>query len=222
MGADMRWVAAVLIGWSLSVTAWAGASEGGDPFAACTDAGGRIVAVREDPSARKIFETRVVDGEPVIVHNPKRLPELWPKARLFFFAHECARIQAGFLPPTPRTLTQDRLIDCDALEWLARGGWVQGDDVPLIEQAIGALSRAQWRQVPGEPRRVELAACYQRFIESMAEEAEGKRRDWSRCVEVCGEQMVGCRAAGGRVGEISVDCMRVYLICVDICNRRYR
>jgi hypothetical protein len=190
-------------------------------YTGCTDAQGQAVAVREDPKARRVFEVRLVEGVPVIVHNPTLLPDLWPVARLFLFAHACVRIQAGYLPPAPQTVAQDRSLDCQAVEWLVRNGRVRADDIGLIEKALNGLRRSDWRYVAEEPRRVEVAACYRRIVESLAKNAEGTKRDWSRCVEVCGDQMVDCRAAGGRVGETTVDCMQVYLICVDICNRRY-
>lgn len=190
-------------------------------YTGCTDAQGQAVAVREDPKARRVFEVRLVEGVPVIVHNPTLLPDLWPVARRFLFAHACVRIQAGYLPPAPQTVAQDRSLDCQAVEWLVRNGRVRADDIGLIETALNGLRRRDWRYVAEGPRRVEVAACYRRIVESLARNAEGTKRDWSRCVEVCGEQMVDCRATGGRVGETTVDCMQVYLICVDICNRRY-
>ncbi|MBI5781587.1 MAG: hypothetical protein HZA65_07980 [Rhodocyclales bacterium] len=190
-------------------------------YTGCTDAKGQAVAVREDPKARRVFEVRLVEGVPVIVHNPTLLPDLWPVARRFLFAHACVRIQAGYLPPAPQTVAQDRSLDCQAVEWLVRNGRVRADDIGLIETALNGLRRRDWRYVAEGPRRVEVAACYQRIVESLARNAEGTKRDWSRCVEVCGEQMVDCRATGGRVGETTVDCMQVYLICIDICNRRY-
>lgn len=190
-------------------------------YTGCTDAQGQAVAVREDPKARRVFEVRLVEGVLVIVHNPTLLPDLWPVARRFLFAHACVRIQAGYLPPAPQTVAQDRSLDCQAVEWLVRNGRVRADDIGLIETALNGLRRRDWRYVAEGPRRVEVAACYRRIVESLARNAEGTKRDWSRCVEVCGEQMVDCRATGGRVGETTVDCMQVYLICVDICNRRY-
>lgn len=217
MRVTWRWAVAAVFLWA----ALAGQGARAQEYTGCTDAKGQAVAVLEDSKARRVFETRLVGGVPVIVHNPQLLPDLWPAARLFLFAHECARIQAGYLPPAPQTVAQDRSLDCQAVEWLVRNGRVRADDIGLIEKALNGLRRSDWRYVAEEPRRVEVAACYRRIVESLAKKAEGTKRDWSRCVEVCGDQMVDCRAAGGRVGETTVDCMQVYLICVDICNRRY-
>ena len=169
MRVTWRWAVAAVFLW----VALAGQGARAQEYTGCTDAKGQAVAVLEDPKARRVFETRLVGGVPVIVHNPQLLPDLWPAARLFLFAHECARIQAGYLPPAPQTVAQDRSLDCQAVEWLVRNGRVRADDIGLIEKALNGLRRSDWRYVAEEPRRVEVAACYRRIVESLAKNAEG-------------------------------------------------
>jgi len=194
MRVTWRWAVAAVFLWA----ALAGQGARAQEYTGCTDAKGQAVAVLEDPKARRVFETRLVGGVPVIVHNPQLLPDLWPAARLFLFAHECARIQAGYLPPAPQTVAQDRSLDCQAVEWLVRNGRVRATTSVSSRRRSTACAAATGATWPRSRAGWKWAACYRRIVESLAKNAEGTKRDWSRCVEVCGDQMVDCRAAGGR------------------------
>ena len=57
----------------------------------CVDAQGQSVESVADPSLSGVALAGVESGRPVIRHNAAVLPQLTAQARLFFFAHECAR-----------------------------------------------------------------------------------------------------------------------------------
>lgn len=89
-------------------------------FDGCVDRAGGAVHAVLDTALVSAFETRVESGHPVIRYNPDALPRMQPPTRLFFFAHECARINLGFAPLAARMLAELISPCVKVVTWLIR------------------------------------------------------------------------------------------------------
>lgn len=179
----------------------------------CTDAAGAPVVSLEDPNLPAVVGSGVEAGRPVIRYNPEALPRLSPEARLFFYAHECARLNLGLPAGGKRELGSARRADCRGLDAMRRSGLIDGDAAVARLQAELDFSAEQWRLLPGPPRRFELAACRQPGLP-----ATPPRPAWNACVRRCADSLRACNHAGGVQGAA---CRADYERCTSLCEFRF-
>lgn len=187
-------------------------------FAGCSDAEGKPVATRADPALNWIAQARQEeDGTYLIAYNPTALPDMLPEARLFLFAHECARIALGQPLSTQRSFEEIRAADCWALNTLERSRLIPGPaTLDAIEMELAADSEA-WQLVPQPTHELYLTSCPRTrgsVRESLDLPAAGKphRDNWNACVQSCGATLYRC----GR----SSSCMSRYDSCVAACGKK--
>jgi hypothetical protein len=130
-------------------------------------------------------------GRAVVRYNPALMPDLPTRARLFFFAHECARVALGQPLGAERSLQQARQADCWALATLQRSGEA---DASLAADL--AVPEADWAALPGPARTVDLAACAKpagalRLPDSAPPSVTQSRQN--RCVHACGDRLWQCQ-----------------------------
>ena len=61
-------------------------------FDSCLDAQGRTVTAVADSEQAMLVRSDSQQGQPLIRYNPDVLPRLGSPSRLFFYAHQCARL----------------------------------------------------------------------------------------------------------------------------------
>lgn len=129
-------------------------------FDGCTDANGVPVVTRLDDGLPVVaMAATEPDGRPVIRYNPHVLAWLAPPTRLFFFAHECARVQRGYGVAHPLPAADEGEADCVAITALNGRGLLGERDLGLIEYDIGRLGRRDWAYLPGAYRILNLQRC---------------------------------------------------------------
>ena len=111
---------------------------------------GRLLKAVSDP-AQPILVRTAIDAEgPAIHYHPDLLPRLSPVARLFFYAHECARVGLGD-PAEGRSIERVRLADCKAVDALLASGAVARRALPALQAEL-SFSEKEWALLPGPPR----------------------------------------------------------------------
>jgi len=189
-------------------------------FDGCVDRRGGAVRAVLDTSLVPTFETRVENGHPVIRYNPDALPRMQAPTRLFFFAHECARINLGFAPVAARMLADARRADCWGLVTLLRSGLIDERTVETI-QADLSFSVDEWSLLPGPPRGFDLPACLheQARRPSLLHPAPSQD-NWNTCARTCGDALLVCqqRVCAGPTCEA---CVLTYERCVAGCDLRF-
>jgi len=201
----------VLVLWAVSFAPPVGAQET-ISYHGCTDARGRPVLSVADPASPVVAGTHVEAGRQVIRYNPQLLPELSPAARLFFFAHECARHNLALPLDRPLTVAQAQRADCWGLESLLRAGLINGSAEVAALQAALRLTPEQWARLPGPPRDFDLPACLARSAARLRLAAPlPAQHAWNACVRACGDTLFACRAT---------DCDDHYQSCVAGCGER--
>ena len=98
------------------------------------------------------------DGSPVIYYDPEVLAWLHPQTRLFFYAHECGHHVLGHLAQSPRPGTEQE-ADCWAINVLYADGFIDDDDVAIIQGDINRFGRGDWTHLPGRMRAINLRRC---------------------------------------------------------------
>lgn len=169
-------------------------------FEGCTDALGHAVPSLSDPSLPQAFATQRTAGALSIHYNPVVPAGLSERARLFFYAHECARIGLG-QETGLRNVGDAWRADCRALETLLHSGLLRRQDIAALEAEL-QLPAALWSQLPGPPREIRLTACADassrgRLALPAAPDAGLNR--WNACVQACGDTLLHCqrRTCGG-------------------------
>lgn len=135
-----------------------GARAGGELFDGCLDARGQPIAAIVDDTLPQVALAAQSGGRIELRHNPARLPELSHRVRMFYFAHECARIALGH-PLAERSAERARQADCWALATLERSGEMAAPDARRELETALMVEDAQWAAIPGPRRVIDLAAC---------------------------------------------------------------
>lgn len=178
----------------------------------CIDADGRAVAAVSDPALERVVASRA-GRAPEIRYNEAILPRLTAEARLFVFAHECARHNLGLPVEGARTEADARRADCHGLESLLRSGLLDGARVDALEREL-QLSPEEWAQVPGPPRSIALRACTaENAAQRLLLRPTSARPEWSACVRSCGERLRSCAPK-------TAACDDAYERCVALCDFR--
>ena len=169
----------------------ANAAAGGELFDGCVDARARPVPTTIDYGLPLLALAAMEKGKAVVRYNPALMPDLPARARLFFFAHECARLALGQPLGAERSIQHARQADCWALATLQRSG--EADATLAAELAIG---ESDWTALPGPARTVDLAACARppgalRLPDSAPPSTTQSRLN--RCVHACGDRLWQCQ-----------------------------
>lgn len=188
-------------------------------FDGCVDAHGRAVRSIADPQLERAFDTRLEDGVAVIRYNSAVLPELPDHVRLFFYAHECARLELGLTPAAPRTVGDAWRADCRALDAIVSSQLMAPQYVARLQQDL-LLGEGEWAQLPGPPRQIDLAACARtgetRGVH-IPPHATPERERWNACVQKCGDTLLQCQRRTCRSLDCPA-CMPAYQNCVAACG----
>lgn len=197
------------------------ASAGGELFDGCVDARGRLVVTTVDYDLPLLALAAMEKGRAVVRYNPAQLPGLAPRARLFFFAHECARLAAG-QTLAERSIGRARQADCQALATLQRSGELTAGEAARALEAELAVGEADWAVLPGPARAVDLAACARppgalRLPDSAPPSTAQSRLN--RCVQGCGDRLWQCQ---NRCRDESCrgQCLAAYGSCESACGGR--
>lgn len=207
----MRWI--VCLTFSLVCAAVQAATGTTFSFDGCVDASGQPVSTQADLVLPWIAKAGTDSGVPVIRYNPEILPELPTEARLFIFAHECARIYLGQSLSGERRAEEVRAADCQAMAMLENSKVVQGGAaIQSVETALMAHPEV-W--LPA--RELRLAACTRAEKKPRGglglPQAKGVHPDqWNLCASACGNTLFKC----GR----SSACLSRYDVCVEKCGEK--
>ncbi|TVO67619.1 hypothetical protein [Denitromonas ohlonensis] len=173
-------------------------------FRGCTDAAGRAVPSRLDVESPSLVMTQMGKSRPLIVYNPRALPDVTDAVRAFLYAHECARHSLGITRDVPTAEAAHR-ADCEGLATLQRSGMlVEAGDVTALQSML-VFSPEQWARVPGPPRGFDLNSCPTRRAMPQSDPA------WNQCVHRCGDRLFHC-------GQ-SASCLATYNSCQSACRR---
>jgi hypothetical protein len=167
-----------------------------DTYEGCVDARGDAVASTRDDLLPAVALASIEGGKRTVRYNPAVLPRLTPRARFFFYAHECARHALDQPMGAARTLARAQRADCWALATLQRSGALDASELALQELASELnFSEAEWRSLPGPPRTFDLAACSTRGVLRLPNGAPPSDAQVSadRCVQICGDRLWQCQ-----------------------------
>ncbi len=208
--------------WLASCVAGSAVAQDRMVFDGCTDPGGVAVPSVMDTSLARTFETRLEGGRAVIRYNPDLLPGMPPKVRLFFYAHECARINLGRAPEAYRMLADAREADCWGLVMLTRSGLLEDRDVPAMLPDM-RFSLEEWEWMPGPPRGFEwyLPACLRDYAERPSLSGPPRAQDdLNACTRGCADTLYQCQQRVCR-GPACEPCVQTYEQCVTDCSSRF-
>lgn len=187
----------------------------------CTDHRGRMVATEADYQQAVLVQTVGTQGEPVIRHNPRVLPQMIPAVRQFFFAYECARNAlgtAGTAGMAALTPAQAHQADCVGLNTLLLGGLMAYDELADLQQQL-VFSDAEWAQLPGPVRSIDLTTCRSGgnvLKLPLATPPSGQQSAWNACVHACGDRSWQCQKTCR--GASCESCAAAYSACNAVCG----
>ncbi len=164
-------------------------------FDNCLDAQGRTVAAAVDREQTMLVRNESQQGQPFIRYNPDVLPWLGSASRLFFYAHQCARLG---LPAAGPESAPDiaREADCLGLGALLGSKLPRSEDVPALQAAL-TFSDAEWAFLPGPPRGFDLSSC--RVTSDgvlqlpLARQPSVRQTAWNNCTRACGDKLWACQ-----------------------------
>lgn len=195
-----------------------GARAGGELFDGCLDARGKPIAAIVDDALPQIALASQSGGRVELRHNPARLPELSHRVRMFFFAHECARIALGH-PLADRSAERARQADCWALATLERSGELADPEARRELETALMVEDAQWQAIPGPRRVIDLASCSVKGglrMPSSAPPSEAQMRV-DRCIQGCGDRLWQCQNRCDGEG-CRGRCLAAYGTCEKACG----
>ena len=213
---DRATAVGLLLALVLAGRVWAG----GELFDGCVDAGGRNIATTIDYGLKQVALAASEDGKAVLRCNPQKLPSLSSRARLFFFAHECARLALGHPLAAQRTLQRARQADCWAAATLQRSGEMDAAQALRDLRAELVVGKDDWAALPGPARAIDLAACSRppgalRLPDS-APPSEAQARA-NHCVQICGDRSWQCQNRC-RDETCRAQCLTGYGSCEAACG----
>lgn len=187
-------------------------------YAGCVDARGAAVVSLLDPGLPTVAATSTEAGRPVIRHNPAVLPRLSQRARSFFYAQSCARLNLGYPADGDLPLEAAQRADCVALDTLQRSGLLGAASLPALEAEL-QFSEPEWAGVSGPVRQIALQSCPRsRGSLSLPGAGAAGSSAWNACVRACAAPLYQCQArcAAGACG----DCQTAYDRCNRACDGR--
>ena len=187
-------------------------------FNSCLDAQGRQVTAVADSEQAMLVRSDSQQGQPLIRYNPDVLPWLGSASRLFFYAHQCARLGLPAADPE-RTADSARQADCLGLGALLGGKLLRPEDVPALQAAL-TFSDAEWDLLPGPPRSFDLASC--RVTPSgvlqlpLARQPSVRQAAWNNCIHACGDKLWICQKHCSRAD--CGNCLSAFSLCKSGCG----
>lgn len=193
-----------LFGWAAETTT----------FDTCIDATGRALPAEADYGQTVLVQTANVGGLPAIRYNPAVLPRLSKTARLFFYAHQCARPATGSAPAA-----QARLADCVGLSTLLASGLITQEDVPALQAELN-FSAEEWDLLPGPRRSIDLTGCHFGNIVRLppATMPTERQNAWNACVRTCADRLWQCQKRGGNAALDG--CVEAHQQCKAACSEQ--
>jgi len=187
-------------------------------FDGCTDAAGRTITVEAERDQAALIQSIDSQGTPVIRYNPAALPRLSPEARLFFFAHECARHALKTTGVATLNITQARQADCLGLHTLISAGLLQREALADLQQQM-VFTDAEWSLLPGPPRTIDVTNCPTRgnvLRLPLATPPAARQIDWNACVNSCADRLWHCQK--GCRGAACGNCPATHAQCHATCG----
>lgn len=186
-------------------------------FDSCLDAQGRTVTAVADSEQAMLVRSDSRQGRPAIRYNPDVLPRLGSASRLFFYAHQCARLglPAGAAESAAEIARQ---ADCLGLGALLGGELLQREDVPALQAAL-AFSDAEWAVLPGPPRSFDLAGCRVTgggALQPPAGQPSVRQMAWNNCIHACGDRLWICQKHCGHAD--CANCLSAFGLCKRGCG----
>lgn len=181
----------------------------------CLDGRGNLLRAVADPAQSVLVRTVNQRGRPVIHVNADVLPSLSANARLFFYAHQCARRSLpGNAADYPAAAAHQ--ADCVALNTLLDNDQLKHQDIAALQDELRGLGN-EWMVLPGPARQVQLDNCRPSSGDVLRLPLPGKpspRQDaWNACLRSCADQLWTCQhgAPGGA-------CQATYDSCRSGCG----
>jgi hypothetical protein len=188
-------------------------------FDSCTDAGGRVVAAEVDYGQPTLVRTTYAAGQPTIHYNPGVLPRLTSAARLFFYAHECARHALG-AAGKPLSVTRAQQADCVGLSTMLAADLMTRDQVSDLQGQL-SFSENEWEVLPGPARSINLAACRSSGALRLPspEMPSALQSNWNACARACGDRLWSCQKHC-RGAACEAACLDSHRQCEAACGSR--
>ncbi|WP_428828207.1 hypothetical protein ACLIKD_10020 [Azonexus sp. IMCC34842] len=164
-------------------------------FETCQDGRGQTLPAVADEQQAMLVRTVTERGRAVIRYNPEVLPRLTPAARLFFYAHQCARHGLGEADQTI-PVTRARQADCIGLNTLLADKMLTYPDLPALQAAL-SFNDTEWELLPGPPRSFDLANCRAtaRGVLHLpsVDQPSARQTAWNNCVRACADRLWTCQ-----------------------------
>lgn len=164
-------------------------------FETCMDGRGAVLSAVADTRQPTLVRTVTEHGRAVIRYNPELLPDLTLPARLFFYAHQCARHGLGDTDAT-MSVTRARQADCIGLNTLLAGDLLKHEDLPALQAAL-SFTDTEWELLPGPPRSFDLSTCRatERGVLHLPSpnQPSAQQTAWNNCVRSCADRLWACQ-----------------------------
>ena len=201
----------------LMLTSLAGATET-LVLEGCLDGRGNLLRAVADPQQAVLVRTISQRGRPVIHFNPEVLPSLSANARLFFYAHQCARrTLPGNAADYPEAAAHQ--ADCVALNTLLDNDQLKYKDIAGLQDELRSLGN-EWKVLPGPARTVQLDNCRPTSGDVLrlpiASQPTAKQDSWNTCVRTCADRLWTCQKSCG--SSSCATCQASYDSCRSGCG----
>lgn len=128
-------------------------------ISSCRDAQGTPVWQYQDARLRNVaIATRLRDGRPIMVFNPRVMARFSPITQRFWYFHECAHHALGH-SLGHRPGSRERDADCWAIRQMKARGMLRGQSLAIIQADMRRLGGDGHLYLPGPERAVHLTAC---------------------------------------------------------------
>lgn len=201
----------MLIGATLAMLSFIASAEA-PVFESCLDSHGRTIPAQADARLPVLVQTISQKGRPAIRYNPEILPQLSTNARLFFYAHQCARQGS-------ETAASARRADCLALNTLLGSDQLKYKDLPALQAEL-KFSDEDWSLLPGPARNIDLSNCRPSSGDvlrlPLPSQPSPEQNARNTCVRACADTLWTCQK--GRSNGATDDCLGAYDQCRSGCG----
>lgn len=170
-------------------------------FAGC-DSHGKSIPAHPDSGLPILVSTIAGEGDLQIRYNPEILPRLSAKARLFFYAQQCARLGLD------NAASSARRADCVALNTLLDSEQLKYGELPALQAEL-RFTPEEWTLLPGPPRTIDLSNCRASSGDvlrlPLTREASPRQDAWNNCVRACADRLWHCQKSTGDNCQVAYD-----------------
>lgn len=181
-------------------------------FESC-DSRGQTVPALPDSRLAVLVTSVSEQGRPALRYNPEILPRLSSNARLFFYAHQCARLGLN------DAANSAQRADCVALNTLLDGDQLKYKDLPALQAEL-KFSAEEWSLLPGPARQIDLSNCRASSGDvlrlPLPRQASPRQDAWNTCVRACADRLWVCRKSSREAD--SNNCQTDYDRCRSNCQ----